>query len=109
MYGIFEMEFVMAKLEKVEQITPPVLDERVEALKKMFPEFFTEGKIDVPKLRELLGEAVEEETERYRFTWAGKRDAIQLLQTPTRATLVPCPDESIDFDATETCLLKVIT
>lgn len=90
----------MPKSDKVDQFTPSMLDERVEALKKMFPEFFTEDKIDVPKLRELLGEAVEEETQRYRFTWAGKRDAIQLLQTPTRATLVPCPDESIDFDAT---------
>ena len=90
----------MPKSDKVDQFTPSVLDKRIEALKKMFPEFFTEGKIDVPKLRELLGEAVEEETERYRFTWAGKRDAIQLLQTPTRATLVPCLEEAVDFDTT---------
>ena len=55
---------------------------RLENLKKMFPEFFTEGKMDIPKLRQFLGEDIEEETERYRFTWAGKRDAIQLLQTP---------------------------
>ena len=90
----------MAKSEKVEQSTPSVLDERLENLKKMFPEFFTDGKLDVPKLRELLGEGIEEETERYRFTWAGKRDAIQSLQTPTRATLVPNREESVDFDTT---------
>ena len=90
----------MPKSDKVDQFTPSVLDKRVEALKKMFPDFFTEGKIDVSKLRELLGEAVEEKTERYRFTWAGKRDAIQLLQTPTRATLTPCREESVNFDAT---------
>ena len=90
----------MKKLDKVEQFTPSVMDERIEKLKRMFPEFFTDGKLDVPKLREILGEAVEEETERYRFTWAGKRDAIQLLQTPTRATLIPCREESVEFDAT---------
>ena len=90
----------MAKKEKVERLTSSVLSERIEVLKKMFPEFFTEGKIDVPKLKELVGEEIEEETERYSFTWAGKRDAIQLLQTPTRATLVPSHEESIDFDAT---------
>lgn len=90
----------MAKTEKVERLSSSVLNERIEVLKKMLPEFFTENKIDVPKLREILGETVEEETERYRFTWNGKRDAIQVLQTPTRATLVPQPDESIDFDAT---------
>ena len=90
----------MTKLDKVEQFTSSVLNERLENLKKMFPEFFTDGKLDVPKLREILGEAVEEEAERYRFTWSGKRDAIQLLQTPTRATLLPCREESVDFDAT---------
>ena len=91
----------MAKPEKVEQLTPSVLEERLENLKKMFPEFFTEGKLDVPKLQELLAEDVEDGAERYRFTWAGKRDAIQLLQTPTRATLTPCREESVDFDTTE--------
>ena len=90
----------MTKLDKIEQSTPSALNEQLENLKKLFPEFFTEGKLDVPKLRELLGESIEEETERYRFTWAGKRDAIQLLQTPTRATLTPCREESIDFDDT---------
>ena len=90
----------MAKSEKVQQFTQSPLDERLENLKKMFPEFFTEGKLDVPKLQELLGEGIEEETERYRFTWAGKRDAIQSLQTPTRATLVSNREESVDFDTT---------
>ena len=90
----------MTKPEKVEQFTPSVLDERLENLKKLFPEFFTEGKLDLPKLRELLGEAVEEDTERYRFEWAGRQDAINMLQTPTRATLAPCPEESVDFDDT---------
>ena len=96
----------MAKSEKVEQCTPSVMEERLGSLKQMFPEFFVDGKLDVPKLRELLGEAVEEETERYRFTWAGKRDAIQLLQTPTRATLVPCREESVGFDTTENIFIE---
>ena len=96
----------MAKPEKVEQLTPSVLEERLENLKKMFPEFFTEGKLDVPKLQELLAEDVEDGAERYRFTWAGKRDAIQLLQTPTRATLTPCREESVDFDTTENLFIE---
>ena len=90
----------MPKSDKVERLSLSVLDEQVANLKKMFPDFFVEGKLDVSKLRELLGELVEEETECYRFSWAGKRDAIQMLQIPTRATLVPSREESIDFDAT---------
>ena len=90
----------MAKSDKVEQLTASPLDERLENLKKLFPEFFTEGKLDVPKLQELSAGDLEDEVERYRFTWTGKRDAVQLLQTPTRATLTPCPEESVDFDTT---------
>ena len=96
----------MAKPEKVEQLTPSVLEEWLENLKKMFPEFFTEGKLDVPKLQELLAEDVEDGAERYRFTWAGKRGAIQSLQTPTRATLTPCREESVDFDTTSNIFIE---
>ena len=96
----------MAKPEKVEQLTPSVLEERLENLKKMFPEFFTEGKLDVPKLQELLAGDLEDGAERYRFTWAGKRDAIQLLQIPTRSTLIPSREESVDFDATENIFIE---
>ena len=96
----------MTKSEKVEQSTPSVLDERLENLKKMFPEFFTEGKLDVPKLRELLGEAVEEETERYRFTWAGKRDAVRLLQASSLSTLIPSRKESVNFDETQNLFIE---
>lgn len=90
----------MTQQGKVEQLPPSALDEQLEKIKKILPELFAEGKLDVSKLRELLGEAVEEETERYRFSWAGKREAIQMLQIPTRATLVPSREESIDFDTT---------
>ena len=86
--------------EKVEQSTPSVANDRIESLKNLFPDCFTEGKIDFQKFREVLRESVEEGSERYHFTWAGKRDAIQSLQTPTRATLVPCHEESVDFEAT---------
>ena len=96
----------MTKSEKVEQSTPSVLDERIENLKKLFPEFFTEGKLDVPKLQELLGETAEDGAERYRFTWADKRGAIQLLQTPTRATLTPCREESVDFNTTNNLFIE---
>ena len=97
----------MAKSEKVEQFSPSVLGEQIENLKRMFPEFFTEDKIDVSKLRELFGEAsIEEDAERYHFTWAGKRDAIRLLETPTRATLAPCVEESVDFDTTKNIFIE---
>ncbi len=67
---------------------------------ELFPHVFAEGKVDWDKLRAALGDLADDRPERYTFTWAGKRDAIRLLQMPTRATLIPCPQES-EFDATQ--------
>ncbi|MFH2101888.1 MAG: site-specific DNA-methyltransferase [Chloroflexota bacterium] len=81
------------------------------------PQVFTEGRIDFDKLRLALGDLADDPStalrqaqgdssgqaapERYSFSWAGKRDAIRLLQVPSRATLIPCPEESV-FNTTDT-------
>lgn len=39
------------------------------------------------------------ESERYAFTWAGKRDALRALQAPSPFTLVPVPDQSVGGNA----------
>jgi adenine-specific DNA-methyltransferase len=87
--------------EPISTATPDITAEQRARLRELFPEAFTEGKIDFDKLRAILGDLVEDGPERYQFTWAGKRDAIRLLQTPTRATLVPCREESVNFDQTQ--------
>lgn len=78
-----------------------LLADQIELLREAFPHAFTEGRVDFHKLRAALGDQVDDRPERYTYTWAGKRDAIRLLQTPTRATLVPCREESVNFDDTE--------
>ncbi|NMC55005.1 MAG: site-specific DNA-methyltransferase [Chloroflexi bacterium] len=80
--------------------------DRLEILKSAFPEAFTEGKIDLEKLKAALGEDLASGKERYNFSWAGKRDAIGILQIPTRATLVPAPEESINFDTTQNIFIE---
>ena len=87
--------------ERVSRETPQIVEEQLARLKDIFPEVFSEGKVDFEKLRATLGDLVDDGPERYTFTWAGKRDAIRLLQAPTRATLVPCREESVDFDSTQ--------
>lgn len=74
---------------------------RLDELRQLYPEAFSEGKVDFDKLRAALGDFVDDSPERYSFTWAGKRDAIRLLQTPTAATLMPDRDESVNFDDTQ--------
>ena len=81
--------------------TANVLAEKIDTLRELFPGAFAEGKVDWDKLRSLLDDAVDDRPERYSFTWAGKREAIRLLQTPSRATLVPVEKESVSFDTTQ--------
>lgn len=81
-------------------------EERLAQLRQLFPEAFTEGKVDFDKLRATLGDLVDDRPERYSFTWAGKQDAIRILQTPTSATLIPAPDESVDFNNTQNIFIE---
>ena len=77
-----------------------IKQEKIERLKELLPEVFTEEKIDWEKLKAALGEDVEFKNERYVLNWAGKSDAFKVLQAPTTATLVPVRNESIDFNDT---------
>ena len=57
--------------------TPDIAEENIKKLKQIFPEVVTEGKIDFDKLRQLLGEYVDDSNERYNYTWNGKGRALR--------------------------------
>lgn len=78
----------------------------VDALKALFPEAFEEGKIDFDVLRQLLGGAVDEKDEKYGLNWHGKRKARQIALTPSNGTLLPCPDESVEWDTTQNLMIE---
>ena len=78
----------------------------IEALKALFPDAFTEGKIDFEVLKGLLGGAVDERDEKYGLNWHGKRRARQIALTPSTGTLLPCPEESVDWDTTQNLMIE---
>ena len=78
----------------------------IEALKALFPDAFTEGKIDFEVLKGLLGAAVDERDEKYGLNWHGKRRARQIALTPSAGTLLPCPEESVDWDTTQNLMIE---
>lgn len=80
--------------------------DKIEKLKEIIPEAFSEGSIDWEKLKAALGDDIEFKNERYVLNWAGKSDAFRVLQAPTTATLVPCKEESVDFDDTENLFIE---
>ena len=75
-------------------------------LKALFPDAFTEGKLDFDILRQLLGDAVDHGEEKYGLNWRGKRQARRQALAPSAATLRPCPEESIDWDTTQNLMLE---
>ena len=83
-----------------------IVADNLERLKVLFPEAFTEGKVDFGVLRQLLGGAVDESDEKYGLNWHGKRRARQLALTPSTGTLRPCPKESVDWDTTQNLMIE---
>lgn len=93
--------------EKMELTSLNIADHQKQKLKELFPEVFTEGnKIDFDQLKRTLGEMVDGGKERFGMQWAGKADCFKTIQQPSLATLVPCPEESIDFDTTENVFIE---
>lgn len=80
--------------------------ERLEALRLLMPEVFDEGHIDWEKLKVALGENVNFANERYVLNWAGKSEAFRVMQQASTATLVPCREESVDFDNTQNVFIE---
>ena len=88
----------MADIEKVDLASENLVDDRLNKLKALMPEVFSEGGIDFEKLRLELGDEIDEGQERYAFTWPGKADAIRQSQMSSTATLRPCIEKSRSRD-----------
>ena len=72
--------------------------ELLEQLQAIIPQAFSEGKLDTTALKTLLGEEAFVQGERYGLSWAGKSDAYKVLQQQTTTTLIPEPEQSVDWD-----------
>src|SRR5271165_2940366 len=92
--------------EDAETKSPDIVAGNIERLKTLFPEAFTEGKLDFEVLKQLLGGAVDEREEKYGLNWHGKRRARQLALTPSTGTLRPCPKDSVDWDTTRNLMIE---
>ena len=87
----------------------------LDKIAQIFPECITESRdddgnltraVDFDILKEILGEYVSDNPERYQFTWVGKSRARLAAQSPTDKTLRPCPAESLNWDSTENLYIE---
>lgn len=73
-------------------------DKLNEKLRHYFPEAFRNGNVDLDALDQAFSRHPDSKDEKYQFTWAGKKEALRLLQIPAKGTLKPIPRESVDFE-----------
>lgn len=88
----------------------------LEALRQIAPSAFTEvrgadgeltQKVDFKVLRELLGDAIADaDEESFGFQWVGKQEAKRAAAEPTRQTLRPVVDDSVDWDTTDNLYIE---
>lgn len=83
-----------------------IMEDLISKLKEIIPGAFTEDKINVEQLKQILGESINTDSERYQLNWAGKTDAYKLLQVPTTSTLNPDLKESVNWGETENIFIE---
>ena len=105
-------------LEMMDGASLDIAEQRRLELKLLLPGVFTETTgedgqpvetIDFERLKAELGtfsDVYEGRRERYGMEWPGKRDCMKLIQEPSRATLKPCREESVDFDTTQNLFIE---
>jgi adenine-specific DNA-methyltransferase len=93
-------------MDKLDGKSMNIVNDNIEKLKEIFPEVFSEDKIDFKKLEEELGKFSDIANERYNFTWNGKQEAKKIAQTPSTGTLRPCKEDSKDWDTTQNLYIE---
>lgn len=93
-------------IHEIPSSTPDFKTELAAQLAELMPEAIADGKVDVEKLKELLGDDAGDERERFGLFWAGKKRALRAAQEPTTATLKPDYENSKDWDTTENVFIE---
>lgn len=98
----------MKQVELQDGASADIVQENVQHLKELFPDAFTENGVNFDTLRQLLGDlkVLDEGEEKYGLNWHGKKQARQIALTPSLGTLLPCPEESVDWDTTQNLFIE---
>jgi len=64
--------------EKLDGLSMDIELAERDKLRAVFPQCFTEGKLDIDKLLNLCGEYITDDFEKYGFKWKGKSECPQL-------------------------------
>jgi len=84
-----------------------ILDARLQALLRLFPEAHTEsGGINIDALRNSLGEAAHTGPESFGMSWPGKAECSRVIQRQSVATLLPAEKESVNWESSKNIVVE---
>lgn len=98
-------------MNKLDMKSKNIVDENVTKIGEFFPNVVVETdkglEIDFNLLKQELSKfAVDDSKEKYQLTWPGKRESIITANTPTKNTLRPIKEKSVNFDNTENIYIE---
>ena len=102
-------------MNRIKTITSNIVSENILKIKELFPNCAIETKdknenttlkIDFETLKQELSDDVIKNNEKYEFTWPGKNKSILLANQPTDKILVPCKEESVNWDTTQNLYIE---
>lgn len=96
----------MNEIEKIDLNSLSITSKKLEELKAIFPQAFTDGKFSLEALKTELGDIAEDQKERFGLSWAGKANCIKIIQQPSTGTLLPEISGSVDFDSTQNVIIE---
>ena len=98
-------------MNKLDMESKNIVNENIQKISELFPNVIVEsdtGKtIDFELLKqELSKDIVEGVKEKYQLTWPGKKEAIVNANTPSKNTLRPVKEKSVNFDTTQNIYIE---
>lgn len=93
-------------IERVSGYSMDIENADLEKFRAVFPQCFSEGKIDISKLLALFGQYDDNDFEKYKFEWKGKSECYRIAGKRSTGTLRPYPDESVSFDTTKNIYIE---
>ena len=103
-------------IEKLKMSASNIIQENIKYIAARFPHVITEIKddagnitkaVDFDMLKQTLSDVlVEDDDERYRLDWPGKKESLLKANTPINKTLRPVVEDSVNFETTENLFIE---
>lgn len=96
-------------------MTANIISENIKKIRNLFPNCVTEAKdekgkislkVDFETLKQELSESLIKSDEKYELNWVGKKESILIANQPTDKVLIPCKEESVNWDNTKNLYIE---